>query len=89
VQWIPIIIISTPKVFLITYLTTKIPTIIKIQINFPTNVVDNEWAEFKQFKEKEFERLDKEANQLIKERTQAKKMKMYLKLSFKESLDGR
>jgi len=56
-------------------------------------VVDNEWAEFKQFKEKELERLEKialvqqEANQLVKERTQAKKMKMYLKLSSEEPLN--
>ncbi|KEH33886.1 hypothetical protein MtrunA17_Chr3g0099681 [Medicago truncatula] len=58
-------------------------------------VVDNEWVEFKQFKEKELERLDKialmqlEINQLMKERTHTKKMKMYLKLSSKEHLDDR
>ena len=38
VKWIPIITTSTPKIILITYLTTKIP-IIKIQINFSTNVL--------------------------------------------------
>ncbi|XP_010412465.1 PREDICTED: uncharacterized protein LOC104698766 [Camelina sativa] len=46
-------------------------------------------------KGKELERLDKitmrqeEANQLMTERTEAKKMKMYLKLSEKEHLDDR
>ena len=38
-KWIPIIIISTPKILLITHLATKIPTIIKIQINFSTNIL--------------------------------------------------
>jgi len=58
-------------------------------------VVNNEWAEIKQFKEKELERLDKivlmqqEAIQLMKERNHAKKMKMYIKLSFEEHLDDR
>jgi len=58
-------------------------------------VVDNKWVEFKQFKEKELERLYKialvqqEANQSMKEMTNAKKMKMYLKLSSEEHLDGR
>lgn len=58
-------------------------------------VVNNEWAEIKQFKEKELERLDKivlmqqEAIQLMKERNHAKKMKMYIKLSSEEHLDDR
>jgi len=39
VKWIPIITTSTPKIILITHLTTKIPTIIKIQINFSTNIL--------------------------------------------------
>ncbi|XP_058762812.1 glutathione S-transferase T3-like [Vicia villosa] len=57
--------------------------------------VNEEWNEFKQFKEKELERLDKiamrqeEANQLLKENTEAKKMKMFMKLSSKEHLDDR
>ncbi|CAL9234364.1 unnamed protein product [Arabidopsis halleri] len=56
-------------------------------------VVNKEWNEFKQFKEQELERLDKitmrqeETNLLIKERTQAKKMKMFMKLSEEEHLD--
>ncbi|GAA0168473.1 hypothetical protein LIER_23183 [Lithospermum erythrorhizon] len=55
--------------------------------------VNDEWVEFKQFKEKELERLDKiasrqeEANQLMKERTMDKNMKMFMKLSSKENLD--
>ncbi|KAL9681442.1 hypothetical protein QQ045_013225 [Rhodiola kirilowii] len=58
-------------------------------------MVSEEWKEFKQFKEQELERLDKiairqeEANQLMKERTKAKKMKMFMKLSSKEHLDGK
>ncbi|KAL0824644.1 hypothetical protein Bca101_048321 [Brassica carinata] len=46
-------------------------------------------------KKKELERLDKiakrqeEANQLMKEKTQAKKMKMFMKLSEKEHLDDK
>lgn len=57
--------------------------------------VNEEWNEFKQFKEKELERLDKiamrqeEANQLLKESTEAKKMKMFMKLNSKEHLDDR
>jgi hypothetical protein len=57
--------------------------------------VGNERAEYKQFKEKELERLDKTAlmqqedNKLMKERTHTKKMKLYLKLSSKEHLDKR
>ncbi|XP_058725999.1 glutathione S-transferase T3-like [Vicia villosa] len=57
--------------------------------------VNEEWNEFKQFKESELERLDKiamrqeEANQLLKENTEAKKMKMFMKLSSKEHLDDR
>ena len=55
--------------------------------------VNEEWNEYKQFKEQELERLEKiaktqeEANRLIKEKTQTKKMKMFLKLSEKEHLD--
>ncbi|KEH17577.1 hypothetical protein MTR_0007s0250 [Medicago truncatula] len=58
-------------------------------------LVDDKWAEFKQFKEKELEQLDKialiqqEANQLMKESTHAKKMKMYIKLSSEEHFDDR
>jgi hypothetical protein len=57
--------------------------------------VNEEWNEFKQFKENELERLDKiamrqqEANQLLKQSTEAKKMKMFMKLSSKEHLDDR
>ena len=57
--------------------------------------VSEEWNEFKQFKENELERLDKismrqqEANQLLKQSTEAKKMKMFMKLSSKEHLDDR
>ncbi|CAI8591430.1 unnamed protein product [Vicia faba] len=57
--------------------------------------INKEWNKFKQFKEKELERLDKiamrqeEANQLLKESTEAKKMKMFMKLSSKEHLDDR
>ncbi|CAI8611311.1 unnamed protein product [Vicia faba] len=46
-------------------------------------------------REKEFERLDKismrkeESNQLLKESNEAKKMKMFMKLSSKEHLDDR
>ncbi|XP_057429511.1 uncharacterized protein LOC130722707 [Lotus japonicus] len=46
-------------------------------------------------KEKELKRLDKiamrqeEANQLLKESTEAKKIKMFMKLSSKEHLDDR
>ncbi|XP_024010159.1 uncharacterized protein LOC112085230 [Eutrema salsugineum] len=56
-------------------------------------VVNEEWNKFKQFKEQELEQLDKitmkqkEANQQLNERTQAKKIKMFMKLSEKEHLD--
>ena len=55
--------------------------------------VNEEWNEFKQYTEKELERLEKiamrqeEANHLLKESTKAKKMKMFMKLSSKEHLD--
>ena len=58
-------------------------------------VVNEEWNEFKEFKAQELDRLDKivmmqnEANQLIKEKTQAKKMKMFIKLTEKENLDDK
>ena len=58
-------------------------------------MVNEEWNEFKQFKEQELERLDKiakrqeEANQLMKEKTQAKKMKMFMKRREKEHLDDK
>jgi hypothetical protein len=58
-------------------------------------VVEKEWVEFKQFNEKELEQLNKlalvqqETNQLMKEKTEAKKMKLYLKLSSEEHLDDR
>ena len=58
-------------------------------------MVSEEWNEIKQFKEQELERLDtitkrqEEANQLMKEKTQAKKMKMFMKLSEKEHLDDK
>ena len=57
--------------------------------------VNEEWNEFKQYKEKELELSDKiamrqeEANQLLKESTEVKKMKMFMKLSSKEHLDDR
>ncbi|KAL9663414.1 hypothetical protein QQ045_018800 [Rhodiola kirilowii] len=55
--------------------------------------VNEDWAAFRQIKEKELERLDTiavrqaETNQLIKERIMAKKTKMFMKLSAKENLD--
>ncbi|CAM8927715.1 unnamed protein product [Rhodiola kirilowii] len=55
--------------------------------------VNEDWATFRQIKEKELERLDTiavrqaETNQLIKERIMAKKTKMFMKLSAKENLD--
>ena len=58
-------------------------------------VVNEEWNEFKEFKAQELDRLDKivmmqnEATQLIKEKTQAKKMKMFIKLTKKENLDDK
>lgn len=58
-------------------------------------VVNEEWNEYQQYKEQEFERLDKiakkqeEAKQLMEEKTQAKKMKMFLKLNQKVHLDDR
>ncbi|PNX59938.1 hypothetical protein L195_g051673 [Trifolium pratense] len=57
--------------------------------------INKEWNEFKQYKEKELELLDKilmrheEANQLLKESIEAKKMKMFMKLNSKEHLDDR
>ncbi|XP_057432754.1 uncharacterized protein LOC130725553 [Lotus japonicus] len=57
--------------------------------------VDKDWAEFKQFKEKELERLEKitsvqqETNQLMKDKTHTKKINLYLKLSSEEHLDDR
>ncbi|AES62594.2 hypothetical protein MTR_1g101850 [Medicago truncatula] len=57
--------------------------------------VNEEWNEFKQCKEKKLEQLDKivmrqeEGNQLLRESTDAKKMKMFVKLSSKEHLDDR
>jgi len=57
--------------------------------------VNEEWNEFKQYKEKELERLDKismrqeEGNQLLKESIDAKKMKMFVKISSKEYLGDR
>jgi len=56
-------------------------------------VVVKEWVEYKQLKEKEPEQLNKlalvqqETNQLMKEKNEAKKMKLYLKLSSEELLD--
>ncbi|CAE5980660.1 unnamed protein product [Arabidopsis arenosa] len=58
-------------------------------------VVNEEWNEFKQLKMQELARLNniamlqRETNELIKEKTQAKKMKMYLKLTEKEHLDDK
>ncbi|EFH60166.1 hypothetical protein ARALYDRAFT_899779 [Arabidopsis lyrata subsp. lyrata] len=58
-------------------------------------VVNKEWNEFKQLKTQELDRLNniamlqRETNELIKEKTQAKKMKMYLKLTEKEHLDDK
>ncbi|RHN62064.1 hypothetical protein MtrunA17_Chr4g0043361 [Medicago truncatula] len=57
--------------------------------------VNEEWNEFKQYKEKELELLNQiamrqeEANQLLKESTEVKKMKMFMKLSSREHLDVR
>jgi hypothetical protein len=57
--------------------------------------VNEKWHEFKQYKEKELERLDniamkqEEANQLLKQSNEAKKMKMFMKLNSKEHLDDR
>jgi len=57
--------------------------------------VEKEWVEFKQFKEKELEQLkeltlvQQETKKLMKEKTEAKKMKLYLKLSSEEHLDDR
>jgi len=55
--------------------------------------VEKEWVEFKQFKEQELEQLkeltlvQQEKNKLMKEKTEAKKMKLYLQLSAEEHLD--
>jgi len=57
--------------------------------------VEKEWVEFKELKEEEIEQLKEltlvkqEKNKLMKEKTEAKKMKMYLKLSSEEHLDDR
>jgi len=57
--------------------------------------VEKKWVEFKQLKGQEIEQLkeltlmQQEKNKLIKEKTEAKKMKMHLKLSFEEHLDDR
>ena len=57
--------------------------------------VEKEWVEFKELKEQEIEELKKltlvkqEKNKLMKEKTEAKKMKMYLKLRSEEHLDDR
>jgi len=57
--------------------------------------VEKEWVEFKELKEQEIEQLKeltlvkKEKNKLMKEKTDAKKMKMYLKLRSEEHLDDR
>jgi hypothetical protein len=57
--------------------------------------VNEEWInEFKQYKEKELERLNKiammreEAKQLLKQSTKVKKMKMFMKLNSNEHLDN-
>ncbi|CAA7031287.1 unnamed protein product [Microthlaspi erraticum] len=61
--------------------------------NAVLEVEEKEWNDFKQFKEQELERLDKivmqqeEGNKLIKEKTESKKMKMFIKLSEKEHLN--
>jgi len=57
--------------------------------------VEKESVEFKQFKVQEIEQLkeltlvQQEKNKLMKEKTEVKKMKMYLKLSSEEHLDDR
>jgi len=57
--------------------------------------VEKEWVEFKELKEQDIEQLKEltlvkqEKNKLMKEKTEAKKMKMYLKLSSEEHLDDR
>ncbi|GAA0156389.1 hypothetical protein LIER_13901 [Lithospermum erythrorhizon] len=70
-------------------------------------IVEEDWDEYKQFKKKEFKRLDKivlaqqevakahqeatrvqeEASRIKLEAIRAKKMKLFMKLSFKEHLD--
>jgi hypothetical protein len=57
--------------------------------------VEKEWVQFKELKEQEIEQLKEltlvkqQKNKLMKEKTEAKKMKMYLKLSSEEHLDDR
>ena len=57
--------------------------------------MEKESVEFKQFKVQEIEQLkeltlvQQEKNKLMKEKTEVKKMKMYLKLSSEEHLDDR
>jgi hypothetical protein len=57
--------------------------------------VEKQWIEFKELKEQEIEQLKEltlvkqQKNKLMKEKTEAKKMKMYLKLSSEEHLDDR
>ncbi|XP_039688572.1 uncharacterized protein [Medicago truncatula] len=57
--------------------------------------VEKEWVQFKELKEQEIEQLKEltlvkqQKNKLLQEKTEAKKMKMYLKLSSEEHLDDR
>jgi len=57
--------------------------------------VEKELVEFKELKEHEIEQLKEltfvkqEKNKLMREKTEVKKMKMYLKLSSEEHLDDR
>jgi len=57
--------------------------------------VEKEWVQIKELKEQEIEQLKEltlvkqQKNKLMKEKTEAKKMKMYLKLSSEEHLDDR
>ncbi|KEH29144.1 hypothetical protein MTR_4g036435 [Medicago truncatula] len=57
--------------------------------------VEKEWVQFKELKEQEIEQLKEltlvkqQKNKLLQEKTQAKKMKMYLKLRDEEHLDDR
>jgi uncharacterized protein YjaG (DUF416 family) len=50
--------------------------------------LDNEWSFFRQFKEKELERLDK-ISYTQQEANQLRKMELYLKLSSEEHLNDR
>ncbi|GAA0184422.1 hypothetical protein LIER_31710 [Lithospermum erythrorhizon] len=50
-------------------------------------IVEEDWDEYKQFKDKEFERLDKIVLAQQEERRAYQEMKLFMKLSVKEHLD--